>query len=145
MTVCVNRGRGWIASLLLVLSANASAAILAEQAWIREVPPQSPVAAAFVALTNTGKSADHIVAMASPMAGRVEWHDMRHEHGRMEMTQRLRPELPAGVTTQLAPMASHLMLLELKQPLRVGMKVPIFLTLASGKKLRVTALVRASD
>jgi len=145
MTVCINRGRRWIASLLLVLSANASAAILAEQAWIREVPPQSPVAAAFVLLTNTGKSADYIVEMSSPMAGRVEWHDMRHEHGRMEMTQRLRPELPAGVTTPLAPMASHLMLMELKQPLRVGMNVPILFRLASGKTLRVSAEVRISD
>lgn len=145
MTVCVNRGRILAASLLLMLSANASAAITASQAWIREVPPQSPVAAAFVVLTNTGKSADYIVAMSSPMAGRVEWHDMRHEHGHMEMTQRLRPELPAGVTTSLAPMASHLMLMELKQPLRVGMNVPLLLKLASGKTLRVSAEVRVSD
>lgn len=144
MTRCWNRWMGVVCMLLCVQVGNAYAAIAVTDAWIREVPPQSPVAAAFMVLTNDSQSADRIVAMSSPLAGRVEWHDMRHEQGRMEMTQRHRPELPAGVTTRLAPMESHLMLLELKQPLRIGMIVPIELRLASGGTIFVRAEVKAT-
>lgn len=147
MTVCFNRVLSVRAALhagLLVLSMNASAAVTAGQAWIREVPPQSTVAAAFVELKNTGRRAEHVVAMSSPLAARVEWHDMRHENGRMEMSQRLKPELPAGSRITLAPMGSHLMLLGLKQPLRVGMSVPLTLTLASGQRISLLAEVRPS-
>lgn len=144
MTVCFNRV-AWRAGLLaLLFSMDVQAAVIAEQAWIREVPPQSEVAAVFVELSNPGKKTERIVAMSSPLAARVEWHDMRHENGRMEMSQRLRPELPAGSRTSLEPMASHLMLFGLKQPLRVGMSVPLTLTLASGQRVSVLAAVRPS-
>ena len=143
MTVCFNRAIWFAGVLTLAVSMQVQAAVTAGQAWIREVPPQSEVAAAFVELVNAGKKAERIVAMSSPLAARVEWHDMRHENGRMEMSQRLRPELPAGSRTSLAPMASHLMLFGLKQPLRVGMSVPLTLTLASGQKVRMSAEVRA--
>lgn len=146
MTVCCNRGRhraAWrVGMLALLFSVNLQAAVTAGQAWIREVPPQSDVAAAFVELSNSGRKSERVVAMSSPLAARVEWHDMRHENGRMLMSQRLNPELPAGSHISLAPMASHLMLLGLKQPLRVGMSVPLTLTLASGRTIRVNAEVR---
>ncbi|MES2908572.1 MAG: copper chaperone PCu(A)C [Pseudomonadota bacterium] len=144
MTSCFNRAARYAGMLTLAFSMNASAAVTAAQAWVREVPPQSTVAAVFVELNNTGRRAEHIVAMSSPLAARVEWHDMRHENGRMEMSQRLKPELPAGSRTTLAPMASHFMLLGLQQPLRVGMSVPLTLTLASGKTISLLAEVRPS-
>jgi len=146
MTICSNRAVGFFALLMLALSMNVLAsgshAVTAQAAWIREVPPQSTVAAAFVELRNEGDQAQRVVALASPLAARVEWHDMRHVNGRMEMSQRLHPELPAGSRTTLAPMGSHLMLLGLKQPLRVGMKVPLSLTLASGQTVSMLAEVR---
>ena len=61
---------GVVCMLLCVQMGNAYAAIAVTNAWIREVPPQSPVAAAFMALTNDSQSADRIVAMSSPLAGR---------------------------------------------------------------------------
>ena len=141
MTVCFNRSAGLLA---LLLSLDAQAAVTASGAWIREVPPQSKVAAVFLELNNSGAVSERIVAMSTPVAARVEWHDMRHENGRMEMSQRLNPELAAGSRSRLAPMGSHLMLLELKQPLRVGMSVPLTLTLASGQSVNLQAEVRPS-
>jgi len=147
MTVCFNRATGRVGVLALLCSMNvlaaSSVAVTASDAWIREVPPQSKVAAAFVELSNSGQKSERIVAMSSPFSSRVEWHDMSHANGRMEMSQRLSPELPAGSRTKLMPMGSHFMLLGLKQPLRVGMSVPLTLTLASGQKVRVNAEVRA--
>ena len=148
MTVCFNRAV-WRAGLLalvfsLDVQAAASAGVTASDAWIREVPPQSKVAAAFVELNNSGNVSERIVAMSSPVAVRVEWHDMRHENGRMEMSQRLTPEMPTDSRSRLAPMGSHFMLLGLKQPLRVGMSVPLTLTLASGQTVEMQAVIRPS-
>lgn len=149
MTFCSNsalsvRAALYVGVLALTFSMNASAAVTASNAWVREVPPQSTVAAAFVELSNSGKKAERIVAMSSPLAARVEWHDMRHENGRMEMMQRLKPELAAGSRTTLVPMGSHFMLLGLKQPLRIGMSVPLTLRLASGRTVNLLAEVRPS-
>lgn len=141
MTVGFNRAAGLLA---LLFSLEAQAVVTASDAWIREVPPQSQVAAVFVELNNSGTASERIVSMSSPAAARVEWHDMRHENGRMTMTQRLNPELPAGSRSRLAPMGSHFMLMGLKQPLRVGMSVPLTLTLASGRTVSLQADVRPS-
>lgn len=144
MSFCLSRQRLMVGVLLAAAVSYAQANVTVSDAWIREVPPQSRVAAAFMAIQNSAAAPDQIVAMTSPLAERVEWHDMRHEQGRMQMSQRMKPELPAAMTTRLAPMQSHLMLIDLKQPLRVGMQVPIALTLASGNVLRLTAEVRAT-
>lgn len=120
-----------------------SMTITAQQAWVREVPPVSPAAALFVELNNAIPESIAITAMTSPAAGRVEWHDMRMRDGQMHMTQRDTIELPAGVTT-LAPGGSHLMLMDLRQPLAVGDSVQVSLSLANGQTLTFTAPVRRS-
>jgi copper(I)-binding protein len=47
--------------------------------------------------------------------------------------------------TALVPGASHLMLLNLRQPLRVGDSVPVRLTLANGDVLVLNATVRSTQ
>lgn len=123
---------------------SAKPQIIARDAWVREVPPVSPAAALFVTLHNAGAKAVAITKMSSPVAERVEWHDMIMADGHMRMSQRHVIELPVGDTT-LAPGASHLMLLNLRQPLRVGDSVPVRLSLANGEVLALNATVRATQ
>lgn len=118
--------------------------VIARDAWVREVPPVSPAAALFVTLHNAGAKAIAITEMSSPVAERVEWHDMIMADGHMRMSQRHVIELPVG-DTALAPGASHLMLLNLRQPLRVGDSVPVRLGLANGEVLALNATVRATQ
>lgn len=121
------------------------AAVTAGPAWIREVPPASPVAAAFLTLTNSGEKPVRLVAVESPLADKVHWHDMVREGGVMRMKVQRKVMLPAGGRVELAPGAGHLMLLGLRQPLAVGMKVPLTLRFDNRQSLSVVAVVRAVD
>ncbi|REH40493.1 hypothetical protein DFR26_0694 [Paraperlucidibaca baekdonensis] len=135
---------GVLAGLLSVCATSALAAVHVHDAWIREVPPASRVAALFVALENTGSEAVAIRQMRSAVAERVEWHDMIMNEGHMSMRAREQLLLMPGATV-LAPGGSHLMLLGLREPLHIGDQVPVEITLDTGRVLSVNATVRATQ
>lgn len=136
----------WSLVLLCCLSPAAVwAAVTAGPAWIREVPPSSPVAAVFLTLTNSGEKPVRLLAIESPLAEKVHWHDMVREGGVMRMKVQRKVMLPARSRVELAPGGGHLMLLGLRQPLGVGMKVPLTLRFDNRQSLSVVAVVRAVD
>lgn len=126
----------------LLTSVTAHAGISVTGAWVREVPPASPVAAAYLTLRNDGNKPVRLLRVESPLADKVHWHDMRHDGGVMRMKVRTRVVLPAGERVELSPGGSHLMLLGLKRPLVVGTKVPLLLRFDNRESLRVEAEVR---
>lgn len=127
----------------LIVEPREAAVIRASDAWVREVPPVSPAAALFVRLHNASDAPVVIRAMSSPAAERVEWHDMLMSDGHMRMSERTTIELPPGDSV-LAPGGSHLMLMGLRQPLRIGDVVPVTVTLGDGQRLLLKASVRAT-
>jgi copper(I)-binding protein len=97
--------------------------------WTRATPPKAPTAGGFLTIENSGPEADRLTGAASPIADRVEIHEMATKDGTMTM----RPaeggvEIPAGGTVALAPGGFHIMFMELKEPLVEGGKVPVTLT-----------------
>ena len=96
-------------------------------AWVRAPVAGQKTAAAYLELTSDRNVA--LVAAGSPAAGRVEMHSTTMDGGVMRMRALPRIELPAGKTVKLAPGGTHLMLLELKQPLKAGDKLPLVLSL----------------
>jgi copper(I)-binding protein len=138
-----------IAAVLCVLAATASAAaaqsVKVANAWVRPTAPGQTSAGAYIELTSEAPAA--LVAAGSALAGRAELHSMSMDGGIMRMRALSRVELPAGQTVKLAPGGLHLMLLDLKQPLRTGDKVPLVLTIQSSgtsiTTLKVDAEVKA--
>lgn len=115
-------------------------------AWIRAPAPGQKVAAAYLELTSRGNTA--LVAVASPAAAAVELHNTTMERGVMKMRPVRRIELPAGKAVKFAPGGLHLMLVDLKRPLKPGDKVPLTLTVeradrASRSVFTIEAVVRA--
>jgi copper(I)-binding protein len=133
-------------ALLLVTSTAAAADVRVEKAWARQPAPGQKTASAYAELTSTSAAA--LVAAASPLAGRVELHSMTLDGGVMRMRAISRIELPAGKTVKLAPNGLHLMVFDLKQPLKAGDKLPLVLTIqpagASATTLEIEAEVRAA-
>ena len=66
-----------------------------------------------------------LVGVESPVAGLVEIHEMRMEGNTMRMRAVPRLELPAGQAVDLKPGGYHIMLMNLKAPLKNGESVPI--------------------
>jgi hypothetical protein len=109
--------------------------------WARATPPGAPVAAAYLDLRNTGAADDALLAVETPLAGRVEIHTMNMEEGVMRMRQVERLDLPAQQSVTMAPGGLHLMLMELNQPLVAGESVVLSLRFEQAGAMEVSAVV----
>lgn len=121
---------------LAVLLAGTSAAADAPAARITIDHAYSHATAApgvpgvgFFTLTNGGKKSDRLLSAQSTAAGRVEIHRSQVKDGVMQMRAVADGVvLPSGKPVAFAPGGLHLMLFELREPLREGGQVPLTLT-----------------
>lgn len=115
-----------------------------ETPWSRATPRGAKVGGGYLTITNSGKEADRLVSASSPIAGKVELHEMSMDGGIMKM--RPLPKgiaVAAGATVSLAPGGLHVMFLDLKQPLQQGERFPARLTFEKAGVMDVTFEVRA--
>lgn len=131
-----------VAGLLLAMSAAAAdVGITVDNAWGRATAPGQDNGS--IQLSITSKKAAKLVAIASPAAGAVEIHSMTHENGKMKMRAVESIALPAGKTVDLGKSGNHVMLLNLKQPLKAGDSVPLTLTIEFADKHGATVDAKA--
>ena len=88
--------------------------------WSRATPPGASVAAAYMEIRNTGKQADRLLSATSAVAQRVEMHLTEREGEVMKMREVKTIDIPARERYTLRPGGAHLMLVDLKQPLKKG-------------------------
>ena len=142
--VVLSRSAGLAGLLALTaLAAPAEAAppkVTAIDAFCRATPAGGKVGACYVTLKASAN--DALVGVATAAAGRGEVHDMTTAGGVMRMRKLERLPLPAGTPVTLAPGGKHLMLMQLKAPLRAGTSVTLVLTFDRAAPLRVQATVR---
>ena len=111
----------FISASLLVSVAAADNDITISQAWARATAPGQAVGAAYMTLQSPADST--LVKVESPAAGSVEIHSMTMKDGVMKMRMLDTLALPANKPAKLEPGGFHLMLFELKQPLKAGESV----------------------
>ena len=142
MDLKIISGAWLMMSLLLVVDvAGAAESVKVGSAWVRATAPGQKTAVAYMELTSAGDAA--LVAAGSPHAQRVELHSMSTDGGVMRMRPVPRFELPAGKTVKLAPNGVHLMLIDVKRPLKPGDKVPLVLTVQSSGSSLTTLNIEA--
>ena len=127
--------RCWLIAFAMV-ALPAWAQVSVDKPWSRATPPGAKVGAGFMRLRNAG-AADRVVGASSPAAGRVEMHITVREGDVMKMREVTSFEIPAGGSFELKPGGAHLMLLDLKRPLKKGEKVPLTLELEKGGALKL--------
>ena len=118
----------WVVVLLLAAVGSvmaSSGGLRVEQAWARATPAVAPVAGGFLIIANDGGKDDRLLRVESDIAQRVEIHQMRNDAGVMRMRQVDGIDVPAGAPVELKPGGLHLMLMELKTPLKAGDRLPI--------------------
>jgi copper(I)-binding protein len=122
---------------------TAASTIAVTDPWSRETAPGQNAGGAFMTIANTGSVADRLTGGSTPVAGRVEIHTMTMEGDVMRMRQLEDGlEIPAGGQVMLKPGSFHVMLMDLKQPLKAGDKVPLTLTFAGAGPLETELEVR---
>ncbi|MCX5520875.1 copper chaperone PCu(A)C [Kaistia defluvii] len=96
--------------------------------WTRATPPAARAGGGYLTLTNRGQTADRLMGGSSSASGRVEVHTMEVTDGVMKMRELADGlALPPGETVKLEPGSFHLMLIDLKEPIREGAKIPVTL------------------
>jgi copper(I)-binding protein len=124
------------AAFLWAAAGAALAQVDITAAWARPAVPGQTGTGAF--MTIVSKDGARLVGAASPVAGVVEIHEMAMDNNVMKMRAIPALDLPAGREVQLKPGGHHVMLLDLKRPLKVGDKVQIELRLETRDGKRVT-------
>lgn len=126
---------------LLVLAAALGSAAQAQttvtDAWVRGTVAQQKASGLFAQIT--AAQGGRLVSASSPVAGVVEIHEMTMDGDVMRMRQL--PDglaLPAGKAVTLKPGGHHVMLMDLKQPLKAGDTVPVTLVIEGADKKRQT-------
>ena len=118
-------------------------AIKIEAPWLRATPTGAKVAGGYMKLSNTGSVADRLVGGSSAVAGSFEVHEMRMD-GSVMMMRELPDglEVPPGQSVELKPGSYHIMLMDLKRPLKEGDKVKGTLQFETAGKVEVEYTVR---
>lgn len=131
-----------LALILSLLAFGAQAQTTATDPWVRGTVATQKATGMFVQLTSA--QGGKLVAGSSPVAGRVEIHEMAVVDGVMRMREISALELPAGKAVELKPGSYHLMLMDLKQPMKAGDIVPVTLVIEGTDKKRETVELKAS-
>jgi copper(I)-binding protein len=128
-------------ALASLVSLPALAQVSVSDPWIRATVPQQKTAGAFMQLRSVKPA--RLVEVTTPVAGRVELHQMAMDGQTMRMRAVESIELPAGQTVNLASGGYHVMLFDLHRQLKDGEQVPLTLTVqdAGGKRETVTLSV----
>jgi hypothetical protein len=109
----------------------------------RATAPGATTGVVFFTISNAGNTTDRLLRASSPVAGGVALHQMAVEGGMMKMRAVPSLELRPGARLELQPGGYHLMLLDLKHPLKVGEKFPMTLTFERGGTVTVPVQVEA--
>ena len=94
--------------------------IQARHPWSRATPPGTKLGVAYMEIRNRGSQPDRLLSATSGVAQRVEMHVTQREGEVMKMRQLQAFEIPAREPYALRPGGSHLMLVDLVQPLEKG-------------------------
>ena len=131
-----------LAMLAVVLACGAQAQTTVKEAWVRGTVAQQKATGMFAQISSA--AGGRLVAVASPVAGVAEIHEMAMDGNVMKMRALPALDLPAGKTVELKPGGYHVMLMELKQELKAGDVVPVTLVVEGADKKRETIEVKAS-
>ena len=109
------------------------------QPWSRATPGGAKVAGGYLTIENKGSTSDRLIGGSADVAARVEVHEMATDNGVMTM----RPldgglTIEPGKSVKLAPGGIHLMMFDLRSPLKKGDKLPVTLEFEKAGKVKIS-------
>jgi len=132
-----------LVALLSLVSTSVFSQVTIENAWSRATAPGAKVGAGYFTIRNQSAAPDRLVGASSPAAARVETHVIEKQGEILRMREVKGYEVPAKGSFELKPGGAHLMLVEIKRPLKEGEKVPLVLRFQNAGEVRIELEVRA--
>ena len=109
--------------------------------WMRATPGNVTVGVAFGEIKAERGKSDRLVGAKTPAAGRAEIHEHILEKGVAKMRPVASVAVRGGTSVVLGPGAHHIMLLDLKAPLKEGDLVPITFVFEKAGEITIEATV----
>lgn len=129
----------------LIFSAGVLAAaadqISVQEPYVRLAPPNAPATGAFMVIKNNGDKDVKVLKADNPASKVTELHTHLNEGGVMKMRPVAAIDVKAKGEAVLQPGGLHVMLIDLKAPMKEGDIVPITLTFDDGSSKKVDAKV----
>jgi copper(I)-binding protein len=126
-----------VAAVLTLFSLNAFAQVQIDNPWSRPTPAGAKAAAGYMVLKNQGAAPDRLVSATSPAAERVETHVTVRDGDIMRMREVKGYDIPAKGSFELKPAGPHLMLINLKAPIKAGDRVPVVLRFERAGEVKI--------
>ena len=130
-----------LAATLVTASFAAFAQTTVQDPWVRGTVAQQKATGMFARITSA--QGGKLVSVSSPVAGVVEVHEMAMEGNVMKMRAMPSLDLPAGKAVELKPGGYHVMLMDLKAPLKEGETVPLTMVVEGKDGKRESIEVKA--
>jgi copper(I)-binding protein len=134
--------RLWAAVVLGVFSLPVFGQVQIEEPWIRATTPGAKVAAGYMTIRNKSAQPERLVGGSSPVAARVETHIHIKDGDVVRMREVKGYDIPANGVFELKPSGAHLMLVDVRRPLKEGEKVPLVLKFEKSGEVKVDFQVR---
>jgi len=131
------------ASLMFSASVLAGAAdnVSVQEPYVRQAPPNAPATGAFMVIKNNGDKDIKLIKVDNPASKATELHTHLNEGGVMKMRPVPGIEIKAKGEAVLKPGGLHVMMIDLKAPMKEGDVVPMTLTFDDGSSKQVDAKV----
>ncbi|MBX9848543.1 MAG: copper chaperone PCu(A)C [Rhodocyclaceae bacterium] len=133
-----------LAFVSLFVTAAHAADVEVQSPWVRGTVEGQKASGAFMTLTSAKGATLVGASVSKKIAGVTEVHEMKMDGDRMLMRAIPRLELPAGKPVALARGGYHIMLMDLKQPLKPGSSIDIELKIENAAKKIETVKVKAA-
>lgn len=115
-----------------------------ERAWARATAPGATAGAAYLVIDNRSRHSDRLLSLSCPRASAAEVHATIRDLDQVRM-RRIDPlHVAAGERLELEPGGTHVMLVGLRSPLRLGESVPLTLRFERAGEIVVSINVLAA-
>jgi copper(I)-binding protein len=128
-------------AVMLSITPMTFAEIVVTDVWARETVPGTNSSAMFATLQNTTRKPTQLVSVQVTGVEKAELHTHNQDGGMMRMRRVTSIDVGARTSVTLAPGGFHVMLFQLKKPLRAGSNVPVVFNFSNGEKVEAVAQV----
>lgn len=121
--------------------AGAADQVSVQEPYVRLAPPNAPATGAFMVIKNNGDKDIKVLKADNPVSRVTELHNHINDGGVMRMRPVQAIEIKAKGEAVLKPGSLHVMLIDLKAPMKEGDVVPITLGFDDGSSKQIDAKV----
>lgn len=121
--------------------AGAADQVTVQDPYVRLAPPNAPATGAFMVIRNNGDKDVKVLKADNPASKVTELHTHINDGGVMKMRPVPAIDVKARGEAVLKPGGLHVMLIDLKAPMKEGDTVPLTLTFDDGSTKKVDAKV----